>query len=111
MQVERRAVSRHPTDITATYVLNDGRRVSVRIVNQSAVGLCVRLAQPELILREGYILFEHRMEPCRVAWQASRWAGLHFSDGPTNPPPRLVVNRGIVGGVRPLQRHRQDQET
>jgi hypothetical protein len=80
MEIERRTVPRERADINATVVFDDGQtRVSARIADQSAAGLGVHLAQAAPVSCECYILFEpHRIEPVRLAWQASRWLGVVF---------------------------------
>lgn len=48
------------------------------IMDHSLQGAMVRLQRDERIVGDCYILFQHRMEPCRLVWQASRSAGLLF---------------------------------
>ena len=81
MVSERRKHLRVRVDIPATEVWGQGlERVSALILDQSQNGVQVRLDVDERIASECYILFRHRMEPCRLVWQASRSAGLVFRD-------------------------------
>lgn len=66
---------------TAVVVVCDGglARLPALVVDQSETGVRLRLADDKPIQLECYILFGHRIEPCRVVWQASRSAGLAFT--------------------------------
>lgn len=78
---ERRIHPRYTVQIEATVVCNHGLlRIPAEVVDQSANGVRIRLAEDERLNADCYLLFGHRMEPFRVAWQASRSAGLEFLD-------------------------------
>jgi hypothetical protein len=49
-----------------------------RGTRESLLGVRVRLSEEAVIAGECYLLFEHRIEPCRVVSQAPRAAGLLF---------------------------------
>ena len=77
---DRRSSDRKAINTRAIVVWGDEAiRAFAIILDLSDTGLRIRLDQDAEIGREGYILFEHRMEPFRVAWQASRSAGLQFT--------------------------------
>lgn len=81
MNSERRKSLRHNVHTKATLVCDGGlRRLTAYIIDLSETGARVRLAQQERITTECYILFEHRMEPCRVVWQSNLAAGLRFAN-------------------------------
>jgi hypothetical protein len=68
--------------IPVTVVWNGGAaRAAGLILDKSETGVRVRLNEAEVIANDCYILFQRRLEPCRVVWQASRSAGLLFLDG------------------------------
>ncbi len=80
MSRERRAATRQVVNTRAIVVWgNDLMRAFAIILDMSDTGLRIRLDHEATIGEEGYILFDHRMEPFRVAWQASRSAGLQFT--------------------------------
>lgn len=86
MSRERRAAARKVVNTRAIVVWGDDLlRAFAIILDMSDTGLRIRLDHEATIGAEGYILFDHRMEPFRVAWQASRSAGLQFTmpDGAT----------------------------
>lgn len=56
-------------------------RVDALILDQSPEGAMVRLDRHERIVGDCYILFHHRIEPCRLVWQASQSIGLLFLQG------------------------------
>jgi hypothetical protein len=77
---DRRHLPRRPASIDAIVVCNDGlHRIPARVVDRSDAGVRIRLEQDHPIAADCYLLFEHRMEPFRVVWQASRSAGLAFT--------------------------------
>ncbi|OAM78695.1 PilZ domain-containing protein [Devosia elaeis] len=77
---ERRAATRKAVNTRAIVVWSDGlKRAFAIILDMSETGLRIRLDHEAEIGSDGYILFDHRMEPFRVAWQASRSAGLQFT--------------------------------
>lgn len=77
---ERRSADRKVVNTRAIVVWGDGLiRAFAIILDMSDSGLRIRLDREAVIGEEGYILFDHRMEPFQVAWQASRSAGLRFS--------------------------------
>lgn len=80
MFFERRSATRKAVNTRAIVVWGDGiLRAFAVILDMSETGLRIRLDHEAEIDGEGYILFDHRMEPFRVAWQASRSAGLQFT--------------------------------
>jgi hypothetical protein len=79
MTTERREHFRHPARIEATVVCNDGLlRIPAIVVDKSEAGVRIRMEHDEKITSDCYLLFDHRIEPFRVVWQASRSAGLIF---------------------------------
>lgn len=80
MSRERRTATRKVVNTRAIVVWGDDLlRAFAIILDMSETGLRIRLDHEAAIGQEGYILFDHRMEPFRVAWQASRSAGLQFT--------------------------------
>lgn len=76
---ERRLSQRNAVNLRATVVWGDGlSRALAMILDLSDTGLRLRLDEEETIGQDGYILFNHRMEPFQLVWQASRSAGLQF---------------------------------
>jgi hypothetical protein len=77
---DRRAADRHAVNTRAIIVWgNDLVRAFGIILDMSETGLRIRLDHEAEISSDGYILFDNRMEPFRVAWQANRSAGLQFT--------------------------------
>lgn len=84
---ERRLHPRYTVQIPATVVCDDGLlRLPAEVVDQSPNGVRIRLADDERIRSDCYLLFGNRIEPFRVAWQASRSVGLEFLDRVENSP-------------------------
>lgn len=82
MNSDRRKHPRYRANIPATLVWNDGlSRASGLILDHSEQGAMVRLQNGERIGGDCYILFQHRIEPCRLVWQASQSIGLLFLEG------------------------------
>jgi len=80
MLFERRSADRKAVNTRAIVVWgNDLMRAFAVILDISETGLRIRLDHETEIAGDGYILFDHRMEPFRVAWQANRSAGLQFT--------------------------------
>ena len=80
MNSDRRKSYRRTINAKATLVCNGGlKRLAAYILDISETGVRVRLADYARIAPECYILFEHRMEPCRLVWQSDRSAGLCFA--------------------------------
>jgi len=79
---ERRKSDRVLTNIPATVVFDDGRaRLCASMRNLSATGAKVRLSEPAGLSGEVYMLIpSHRLQPCRLVWQADDEAGLAFLD-------------------------------
>lgn len=74
---ERRLHQRRAVNLRATIVWADGlSRALGMVLDLSESGLRVRLDQEMPIGAQGYILFEHRMEPFQLVWQSNRSAGL-----------------------------------
>ena len=79
MSPDRRSPPRTRVDVPATIVRADGlSRMACRIVDQTSDGVRVALSQAEDISGDCYILFEHRMEPCRPMWQSKGSVGFEF---------------------------------
>lgn len=79
MKNDRRKNVRSSDNTAATIVADAGlTRLSALILDRSRVGVQIRLQQDSIIPADCCILFDHRIEPCRVVWQASRAAGLMF---------------------------------
>ncbi len=77
---DRRAAARYAVNTRAIIVWgNDLIRAFGIILDMSDTGLRIRLDHEAEISSDGYILFDNRMEPFRVAWQANRSAGLQFT--------------------------------
>ncbi|WP_160297823.1 PilZ domain-containing protein [Devosia chinhatensis] len=77
---ERRTADRKAVNTRAIVVWGDDlMRAFAIILDMSQTGLRIRLDHEAQIETDGYILFDNRMEPFRVAWQASRSAGLQFT--------------------------------
>jgi hypothetical protein len=81
-QHERRHSARFRTNLPATVVIEDGRaRFSASMKNLSDTGAKVRLADAASISGEFYMLIPaHRLQPCRLVWQAGDEMGLAFLD-------------------------------
>lgn len=76
---DRRKFSRQTIRIDATVVGNDGLvRLPATIIDHSSGGVRIRLNEDKPIPADSYLLFGNRIEPFRVAWQASQSAGLAF---------------------------------
>lgn len=83
MSTDRRLHPRSPVRIDATVVCNDGLlRIPAVVVDQSETGVRLRLDADLAINSQCYLLFNHRIEPFRVAWQARRSVGLSFVSQP-----------------------------
>lgn len=79
MSTDRRSQPRFPVRIDATVVCDDGLlRIPAVVVDQSETGVRIRLGADQPINSQCYLLFNHRIEPFRVAWQGRRSAGLVF---------------------------------
>lgn len=79
MKNDRRKTARSRAKAAAIIVADDGlTRLSALILDRSHAGVQIRLQQDSVIPTDCCILFDHRIEPCRVIWQASRAAGLLF---------------------------------
>lgn len=80
MTPDRRSHPRYPTRISATIVCDEGlSRIPALVVDQSESGVRVQLEEDRLINSQCYLLFDHRIEPFQVIWQARRTAGLAFT--------------------------------
>ena len=80
MTSDRRKLPRRTVHTKAIVVGNDGlTRLSAYVIDQSTAGVRVRLLEEHSIPCDCYILFANCIEPCRVAWQSSRTAGLAFT--------------------------------
>ncbi|MBK1793160.1 hypothetical protein JHL21_01440 [Devosia sp. WQ 349] len=65
--------------LPATLVWGDGLlRAAGTIIEQSSGGARVRLDEETKVAADCYLLFSHRLEPCRVIWQAQGSIGLSF---------------------------------
>ena len=80
MYVERRLHQRRAVNLRATVVWDDGlSRALGMVLDLSESGVRIRLDQDMPIGTQGYILFDHRMEPFQLMWQSQRSAGLHLT--------------------------------
>ncbi len=80
MYTERRLSPRRAVNLRATVVWGNGlNRSPAMVLDLSETGLRIRLDEEKRIGSDGYILFDHRMEPFRLVWQASRSAGLQLT--------------------------------
>lgn len=79
MKNDRRRITRSRANAAAIIVADDGlTRLAALILDRSYAGVQIRLQQDSVIPPNCCILFDHRIEPCRVVWQANRAAGLLF---------------------------------
>lgn len=73
---------RHPRSrwrTAATLVLSDGlTRLPVRILDASPDGARLELGADIDLPGEFYVLFEHRLEPCRLVWRDGRILGIAY---------------------------------
>ena len=81
MSTDRRQSPRRRIQTDVVVVCDGGlTRLQALVVDQSESGVRLRLAKDIPIDADCYLLFGRRIEPCRVAWQANRLAGLAFAD-------------------------------
>lgn len=79
MTTDRREQDRDKVRLPATLVWGDGlTRVAGVIVEQSTAGARMRLDEDANVAADCYLLYSHRLEPCRVIWQAQRSIGVSF---------------------------------
>lgn len=79
MNTDRRDHERDRVRLPATLVWGDGLvRVAGTIVEQSSGGARMRLDEEAEVAADCYLLYSHRLEPCRVVWQAQRSIGVSF---------------------------------
>lgn len=79
--IERRKHVRHPVRIAATLVSNDGLvRLSAEIRDASREGARMVLADMANLPERFYVLFNNRIEPCRLVWQNKGEIGLAYED-------------------------------
>jgi hypothetical protein len=80
--LDRRNSARFRINLPATVVTGNGRvRLSASMRNLSDTGAKVRLAGAADLSGELYMLIPaHRLQPCRLVWQAGDEMGLAFLD-------------------------------
>ena len=80
MNTERRQSPRRRIQTDVVVVCDGGlTRLPALVVDQSETGVRLRFMEDKSIQSDCYLLFAHRIEPCRLVWQASRSAGLAFT--------------------------------
>ncbi len=78
---DRRRHARQEIRIEATAVGADGlNRLPLCLVNQSRSGAMLEMENASALPEQFVLLFEHRVEPCRLVWQHGTLAGVHFLD-------------------------------
>lgn len=77
--VEQRQNVRQLTDIDGTLATNNGLvRIPVRVVNLSRAGAMVELPDVIDIPEQILLLFNHRIEVCKLVWHEGNLAGFYF---------------------------------
>lgn len=78
---ERRLRPRDRVRLDATIVLGDGLlRVPAVLRNASAFGAKVELLEEWATPERFYVLFDHRLELCRLVWRKDNFLGLAYED-------------------------------
>ena len=84
--IEKRRHKRETIRIAATAVTQDGiLRQDVLVVNLSRSGAMVELAESIELNGPFTLLFNNKMEPCRLVWREAQFAGVRF-EAPTISP-------------------------
>jgi hypothetical protein len=79
--IERRQKPRNKVRIEATLVLDDGLlRLPAEVRNASPFGAKLALADVLALPERFYVLFNHRIELCRLVWQTDTELGLVYED-------------------------------
>jgi len=79
--IERRKRPRHKVRIDANLVLDQGLlRLSAQIKDASPFGAKMALSEPVSVPERFYVLFENRIEECRLVWQDETEFGLAYVD-------------------------------
>lgn len=78
---ERRLRPREKVRLDATLVLEDGLlRLPALLRNASAFGAKIEMLEDGPTPERFYVLFEHRLELCRVIWRDENLLGLVYED-------------------------------
>lgn len=78
---EKRHHRREPVNISAVAVMDGGlTRRPVSVINLSRTGAQIEVSWITELPPTLTLLFDNRLEPCELIWQASSFAGLRFID-------------------------------
>lgn len=79
--IERRKRPRHKVRIDANMVLDEGlMRLSAQIRDASPFGAKMHLREAMPVPERFYVLFENRIEECRLVWQDETEVGIAYVD-------------------------------
>lgn len=77
--IEKRQHKREALRLEATAVMGGGLvRQNVMVVNLSRSGAMVEVSEAIELPEAFTLLFKHTLEPCRVIWRQSQFAGVEF---------------------------------
>lgn len=77
--LEKRKERRLSVNLPASLVAENGlARLPVTIVNVSPSGAMFELDHPAPLPGTFTLLFDHKMQPCHLVWQKTRFAGAQF---------------------------------
>jgi hypothetical protein len=78
---EKRRYRRYRLHVGAQVVIDDGMtRVPAQVLDASAFGARIRLAEDVPLPDDFYMLFAHRIEQCRMIWRHQQTVGLEYED-------------------------------
>jgi hypothetical protein len=78
---DKRRYRRYRLHVGAQVVIDDGlTRVPAQVLDASAFGARIRLAEDVPLPADFYMLFAHRIEQCRMIWRHQQTVGLEYED-------------------------------